>query len=355
MKIMEIFTKGDDVFDSYHDKINEINYERVGQLSIMGATLPIMAVFFFLIFKNMEGCFETAVFMFYFAILRIIINIHGVDNPFKNSTLFFYMAICPILLLASVIDSYFDPLEEGFTSLLFLCVVPCLILDRPRRLGFFCVFVAFVDALIFYLFNESSVFLALISHTAVALIVSILTSVYVLNIRIENIRGAQMLAYQSEHDGMTGLYNRAGGEKRISQYLEEGCRGVFYLVDVDNFKYVNDSFGHDVGDEVLEDISGILAESSGDGDVLMRIGGDEFVGFAKGEYSEKQIQARFDRIKSGLRWSRFCRNYKQKITLSMGAVILDGKTGYKYKALYKAADDLLYTSKRKGKDVVTAQ
>lgn len=355
MKILNLLTKDNDVFNDYYDKINKQNYERIGKLSLMGATLPIMAVLFFAIVGDHEGCFETALIMLYFASLRLVYNIRGRERPFKNATLFFYLVIIPILLFASMIDSYFDPQEAGFTSLLLLCVIPCLILDRPVRLGAFMVLVTVTDAIIFDLFNEGAALAAFRSHIAVAFIVSSVISGYVLKIQIENVRQGEKLAYQSEHDGMTGLFNRIGGEKRIAQYLEEGCKGFFYLIDVDDFKDVNDSYGHDMGDEVLEDISGILTESAGEKDVLMRIGGDEFVGFSEGIFSEEQIQRRFNRIRSGLRWTRFYRKYKQKITLSMGAVILDGKTDYTYKTLYKVADDLLYTSKRNGKNIMTAQ
>ena len=354
MRIFNILTKDDDVFVNYHDRINELNYERIGQLSMMGATLPIMAVFFFFMTDNFEGVFETALIMLYFCVLRIIYNIRGKERPFKNATLVFYLVIVPILLFAATMDAYFDPTEEGFTSLLFLCVIPCLIIDMPVKIGTFLLCVAVTDSVIFRFFNDSDMFEPFLCHTAVAFVVSIVISGYVLKIQIENVRRGESLSYQSEHDKMTGLYNRAGGEKRISDYLEEGCKGFFYLIDIDNFKYVNDSFGHDVGDEVLEDISGILTESSGQNDVLMRIGGDEFVGFSEGEFSEELIQRRFERIKSGLRWTRFSREYKQKITLSMGAVILDGKTDYTYKTLDKAADELLYESKRNGKNVMTA-
>lgn len=355
MKIFKLFTKDDDVFCDYRDRINELNYERIGKLSMMGATLPIMAVVFFFIVGDFEGSFESAMIMIYFATLRVVYNFRGKDRPFKNSTIIFYLVVVPILLFAASVDSYFDPEEEGFTSLLFLCVIPCLIIDKPRRLWSFMIGVAVTYGVIFDFYNDGAVMEAFTSHIAVASIVSIVISGYVLTIQIENIRRGEVLSYQSEHDGMTGLFNRAGGEKRISEYLEEGCSGFFYLIDVDNFKEVNDSFGHDIGDEVLEDISGILTESSGDKDVLMRIGGDEFVGFAQGVFSEEMIQRRFERIQSGLRWTRFFRNYKQKITLSMGAVILDSKTDYTYKTLYKTADELLYTSKRNGKNVLTAQ
>lgn len=355
MKILKLFTKDDDVFNNYHDKINELNYERISKLSMMGATLPVIAVIYFAIVGDYEGSMESVIIMLYFAALRIFLKFHGEDRPFKNATLFFYLVIIPILLFASIIDAYYDPDEQGFTSLLLLCAIPCLILDRPVRIGSFLGIVALTDGIIFDIFNDGAAVVDIRSHLVVTSVVSIIISGYVLKIQIENVRRGEKLAYQSEHDGMTGLFNRVGGEKRISQYLEEGCKGFFYLIDVDNFKYVNDSFGHDTGDEVLEDISGILTESSGEKDVLMRIGGDEFVGFAEGIFSEELIQRRFDRIRSGLRWTRFYRKYKQKITLSMGAVILDGKTDYSYKTLYKVADDLLYTSKRNGKNIMTAQ
>lgn len=88
------------------------------------------------------------------------------------------------------------------------------------------------------------------------------------------------LVYLASHDHLTGLFNRRRFEEEVSQRLGETSRhggvGALLWIDLDNFKSVNDSFGHRVGDELLREVSSILRKESREGQVLARLGGDEF-------------------------------------------------------------------------------
>jgi diguanylate cyclase (GGDEF)-like protein/PAS domain S-box-containing protein len=88
------------------------------------------------------------------------------------------------------------------------------------------------------------------------------------------------LVYLASHDHLTGLFNRRRFEEEVSQRLAETSRhggvGALLWIDLDNFKAVNDSFGHRVGDELLRQVAGVLREQSREGQVLARLGGDEF-------------------------------------------------------------------------------
>jgi diguanylate cyclase (GGDEF)-like protein/PAS domain S-box-containing protein len=88
------------------------------------------------------------------------------------------------------------------------------------------------------------------------------------------------LVYLASHDHLTGLFNRRRFEEEVSQRLAETSRhggvGALLWIDLDNFKAVNDSFGHRVGDELLREVASVLREKSREGQVLARLGGDEF-------------------------------------------------------------------------------
>ena len=91
-----------------------------------------------------------------------------------------------------------------------------------------------------------------------------------------NMANENMLRYQAEHDPLTGLINRNAFE-HLKQLLHVRPSPVaLLLVDVDNFKQVNDGWGHDVGDKVLKEVAGLLAENFRNTDYPARIGGDEF-------------------------------------------------------------------------------
>ena len=86
------------------------------------------------------------------------------------------------------------------------------------------------------------------------------------------------LYYRSHHDALTGLYNRLCLSEEIEKHLYKGAEeGALYFMDLDDFKYVNDSLGHNVGDELLKAISSRLMSVSTKNDILVRLGGDEFV------------------------------------------------------------------------------
>ena len=95
------------------------------------------------------------------------------------------------------------------------------------------------------------------------------------------VRAEQALAHQALHDAVTGLPNRVALMDRLSQALvalerAQGRVGLI-LVDLDNFKAINDSLGHEAGDRVLVEVGGRLSRISRRGDTVARFGGDEFV------------------------------------------------------------------------------
>jgi diguanylate cyclase (GGDEF)-like protein/PAS domain S-box-containing protein len=88
------------------------------------------------------------------------------------------------------------------------------------------------------------------------------------------------LAYQAQHDSLTGLYNRSYFdeelERTISRVARSGDSCAIFYIDLDQFKYINDTLGHAAGDRLLIEVAGILENNKRDSDLLARFGGDEF-------------------------------------------------------------------------------
>ena len=91
----------------------------------------------------------------------------------------------------------------------------------------------------------------------------------------ENLATRERLSHRASHDPLTGLFNRSAYEMMLESVDMEHV--AFIMIDVDNFKSVNDTYGHDVGDRVLKRVAQILKHSFRSVDVICRIGGDEFV------------------------------------------------------------------------------
>ena len=142
-------------------------------------------------------------------------------------------------------------------------------------------------------------------------------------------------------DPLTGLYNR-----RILQNVREA--GTLVLCDIDNFKSVNDTFGHDVGDRVLKNVGKILMRNVRVGDIICRFGGDEFL-IIFSTTNEDVVYNRLNKIRDEVR--RIIKLDNFDVTLSIGVASNDNN--YDVDTLFKMADKALYQSKGNGKNQVT--
>lgn len=170
------------------------------------------------------------------------------------------------------------------------------------------------------------------------------------------------LVVMSQTDGLTQINNRVSGEKRIEKYLREGQVGMFWLLDVDKFKTINDNFGHTTGDAVLVEIAKCLKRSLRDNDVVMRLGGDEFAAFAIGVQDRETADLCLTRFYNNLSKIDILALGDRKVTVSLGAVFCHEKTNEQGKiirdatghsfiedtfdTLYQKADTVMYSCKR---------
>jgi diguanylate cyclase (GGDEF)-like protein len=144
-------------------------------------------------------------------------------------------------------------------------------------------------------------------------------------------------------DPLTGLHNRAV----MSELLESGARvsGVAAVLDVDDFKEINDRYGHLAGDEVLQGIGGLVRGSIREQDFACRWGGDEFVIFFKNE-CRQTAQKRLSQIEHRLADFHLRQFGKQSISVSWGmAEVSDGSL----KDALETADNKMYQMKRRRK------
>lgn len=162
-------------------------------------------------------------------------------------------------------------------------------------------------------------------------------------------------------DRLTGIYNKKFFEEITEKTildLETGKEsGVLFVLDVDNFKGVNDNLGHSYGDKVLVNIGTILKNTFRSCDYLGRIGGDEFAVYMKiskyeKDQCEKLIKSRCEELCTAFRSNYTGDDNSYKISASIGAAIAP-KHGTDFAGLYKCADKALYISKKKGKDTYT--
>src|ERR1017187_2032193 len=160
------------------------------------------------------------------------------------------------------------------------------------------------------------------------------------------------LSHQALHDSLTGLPNRVLFETRVSQaHARTARRGgwnAVMLLDLDDFKEVNDSLGHLVGDELLVALARRFEEVTRSTDTLCRFGGDEFIYLAEDLASPAQAEEVAERLLSVLAKPFSLAGTQVQQHASIGAVVLEG-TGKSWTELIQDADAALYEAKRQGK------
>ncbi len=162
----------------------------------------------------------------------------------------------------------------------------------------------------------------------------------------------QVLALQAYYDNMTGLPNRALFMKLLSQAcdrlqrLPSSLLALFYL-DLDRFKYVNDSLGHPAGDRLLVEFAQRLKAAVRPYDVVGRMGGDEFTVLLEELHSPKEAVEIAERIQEAARVPYLLREGQVQTGVSIGIAFSDRAEGESEKLL-KDADSALYQSKSEG-------
>ncbi|MDO5145757.1 MAG: GGDEF domain-containing protein [Eubacteriales bacterium] len=170
----------------------------------------------------------------------------------------------------------------------------------------------------------------------------------------EHIRANEQ-EYRAEHDALTGIFNRAAFERITNSLRSNPHPLAFVILDIDNFKDVNDTYGHDVGDIILKKVAHTLNTNFRDSDVVFRFGGDEFT-LILTNYKEdqkefivkkiKEINHRLSHLEAD---SSHCENACDTarelppVSVSAGAAFSSG--GYS-DILFKQADSALYQIKK---------
>jgi len=166
-------------------------------------------------------------------------------------------------------------------------------------------------------------------------------------IRESNLRRRKQLTYDATHDKLTTLYNRRGFDALLDEL--DLSDAALLIVDLDNFKSINDAYGHDAGDRVLIQVADTLIEHFGNEGYVSRFGGDEFVVIMENtppvmqEYLTEKIHSINEKLQSAS-------GGIPSVTVSVGVSFCNGHTDVR--EILKQADNALYEAKETGKSEV---
>lgn len=159
------------------------------------------------------------------------------------------------------------------------------------------------------------------------------------------------LRLEAEKDPLTQLYNKVTTRSMIEECLEKNHtqQHALLIIDIDNFKTINDTRGHVIGDQILLAFAAELSKSFRETDILGRTGGDEFVVLIKNVQSIALVCDKLQRLTASFKKYGIDNGFPGRLSTSIG-VAMYNKDGKTYEELFKKADAALYEAKRNGKD-----
>lgn len=187
----------------------------------------------------------------------------------------------------------------------------------------------------------------------VAAVFVFICMIVVVNIigKLRNNETKKVLEDKADTDLLTGLTNKLATERKIKDYMAQNpnTQSMLFILDVDNFKKINDTMGHAFGDEVLRSLGQQITAIFRATDVVGRVGGDEFMIFLKGVNDADSIRKEAKKVENFFRNFQAGEYVKYAATASIGVAIFP-QEGSDFESLYKAADQGLYKAKKRGKN-----
>ena len=153
-------------------------------------------------------------------------------------------------------------------------------------------------------------------------------------------------------DSLTGLYNRRAFLDECISFSKQHCRGCVAIVDIDHFKKVNDTYGHDAGDQALIAVARKIAKHNQAPNVVARLGGEEFAIVMIGDKKEENHR-QLEALRIAVEEGRV--TYKtdtMNLSISIGATFIKDTFEADFSALLSLADKALYRAKEQGRNQV---
>lgn len=152
-------------------------------------------------------------------------------------------------------------------------------------------------------------------------------------------------------DPFTSVYNKTAFQQAVQEALEKKAKeekGAFFILDVDNFKNINDTYGHLCGDRVIIEVAKQLQSNIREEDIIGRIGGDEFCIYLGHILSDVYIEEKAEHLIQAIRSIRVDETKNERLTVSIGICVV--KDREHYDNIFKKADHALYEAKANGRD-----
>ena len=258
-----------------------------------------------------------------------------------------YLSISLLLLLGCFLTQ--NNLDHPSTFfIIMLLITPMLMVDKPFFMGIELAIASVIYLIWMYNMKSPLIWKMDLINVTVFSVSGFFIHVITNSMRIKEFVLTRKINIQKDTDELTGLKNKSALTREIDGFLadEEKNRGILFILDIDRFKAINDSFGHDVGDCVIRDLGAFLKGYFKDGEIVGRFGGDEFIFFKKDTDDGETAENIAREIISGVTENVSLPDETQKVSASIGIALYHGEEKH-YSKLFKNADIALYEVKSK--------
>ena len=259
--------------------------------------------------------------------------------------LIIYLSISLLFLLGGLITQN-KPEIPAMTFVALLLVTPMFMIDKPYFMAIeLCaasaVFLTWMHAVKphdIWQYDTINV----LTYTVVGIFLHIIAN----SIRIQEFVLTREINIQKDLDEMTGLNNKGAMTRAINEFLADHSsdRGIMFLLDVDRFKAINDTYGHDTGDRVIAQLGIFLGSKFTHSEITGRFGGDEFIVFIRNTNDLEAARRIAEDIITGASEAVELPDRNQRISISIGIAIYHGYEK-NYSEIFRNADTALYQAK----------
>ena len=269
----------------------------------------------------------------------------------SNTLITIYLFLAYVFIYAAYFSIFQGYENCGVIICAVFLAVPIVITDRPCRIiGFE------LTALVLYCLcaalcvGDATRTVTLIGDSVSCTVFGFLIASRYTRIKMLDVLSNINLESEATRDGLTGLLNKTTFERDVSNALGEGAPGVFIIADLDDFKRVNDMYGHDVGDDALEGMADCIRQCFRSSDALGRFGGDEFIIFMRGAVDLEVAKAHVERLLALISVHVKLSDETDIVHGSAGIAPVGVNAGLTYDEVFKRADLALYEAKGAGKN-----
>lgn len=287
-----------------------------------------------------------------FAALYLAVRFFVIKRQYLANR-FYYFASSIFYALVIISATYFSPDKPAGLTYIFIVLLPAVYIDKPITsvLQMLIVSTIFAATSIVFKRGTPAVLHTDLLDTCVCIIVSALCIYFIRNMHVLNIRAMCSFKNLSEIDGLTGVFNKTKTEEACQEYLDS-CENesmcALMILDLDNFKKVNDSLGHMQGDVLLKKVGTILFSTFRSYDIVGRIGGDEFLVLMKDITQTASIEQKAKKVLFDIS-NAFTKVLADTVSCSIGIIINRNKE-LTYNEMFFRADKALYEAKECGKN-----